>query len=73
MMIASESDYLPPSPSSDINLLPLRMENGQYKPVHAGDNESESDRLSEGRLVRQLKTRHVAMIRYANFPSNTHK
>ena len=47
------------------------MENNQYRlePVRASraaDSESGSVRLGEGKLVRQLKNRHVAMIRYAN-------
>ena len=49
-------------------LLPLAsilyyMENNQEKKL---DSESGSARLGEGKLVRQLKNRHVAMIRYAN-------
>ena len=44
------------------------MENNQYKfePVSAADSEFGSVHLGEGKLVRQLKSRHVAMIRYAN-------
>ena len=42
------------------------MENNLEKPAHAADNESRSERPGEGKLVRQLKNRHVAMIRYAN-------
>lgn len=38
------------------------MEN-QEKPVLAADSESGSERHGEGKLVRQLKNRHVAMIR----------
>jgi amino acid permease len=42
------------------------MEN-QEKPAHwqAADSESGSERPGEGKLVRQLKNRHVAMIRFA--------
>ena len=50
------------------------MEN-QEKPVRKADSESgsiQSEPLGEGKLVRQLKNRHVAMIRYT-FPFNTHK
>ena len=48
----------------------------QEKPVDAADSESgsvRSVRPGEGKLVRQLKNRHVAMIRYANLSTNTHK
>jgi hypothetical protein len=38
------------------------MEENKEKP----DSESGSARHGEGKLVRQLKNRHVAMIRYAN-------
>jgi amino acid transporter len=39
------------------------MENNQEKRLPSPDNESGSDRLpGEGKLVRQLKSRHVAMI-----------
>jgi hypothetical protein len=45
----------------------------QEKLLGAADSESgissRDERPGEGKLVRQLKSRHVAMIRYAKFPS----
>ena len=44
--------------------------------ARAADSESRSvrsERIGEGKLVRQLKNRHVAMIRYPTFPSNARK
>ena len=47
----------------------VNMENNPEKPDRAADSESGTDRLGEGSLVRQLKSRHIVMIRYANlFP-----
>ena len=44
------------------------MEIDQEKPVYAAENPEGYGEIptGEGKLVRQLKNRHVAMIRYAN-------
>ena len=42
------------------------MENREKPDSESGS--VRSDRPGEGKLVRQLKNRHVAMIRYATFP-----